>query len=89
MSYERPPAWFGAFLRDHGISARVVPVGLLGLMNEENTADVLRTAVGQGSYGLERGIWLFADPESEQDLSSPPDNLPRTLLLERIREANK
>jgi hypothetical protein len=89
LTYERPPDWYNKFLRDRGVSVRLVPIGLLGLLNEENVTDVLQTAAGQGSYGLERGIWLVADPESELDLSSPPESLPRTLLMDSIREANR
>ena len=35
FSYERPPPWYAQFLRDRGISARVIPVGLLGLLGDE------------------------------------------------------
>lgn len=86
FSYERPPDWYAGFLRDRGISARVIPVGLLGLMGGVDLQDLLRRATGRGSYALERGIWLVADPGEESGLNTPPGDMTREALLEAVRK---
>lgn len=48
FSYEQPPAWYERFLREKSISARVVPVALLGLMAEE---DLVRLESGVSPDG--------------------------------------
>ncbi|MYH19092.1 MAG: hypothetical protein F4014_05820 [Gemmatimonadetes bacterium] len=88
FSYERPPDWYAGFLRDRGISARVIPVGLLGLMGGEDLQDLLRKAAGRGGYALERGIWLVADPGEESGLNTPPGGMTREVLLEAVREGD-
>lgn len=88
FSYERPPDWYAGFLRDRGVSARVIPVGLLGLMDGEDLQDLLRTAADQGGYALERGIWLVADPGEESGLNTPPAGMTREALLEAVREGD-
>ena len=88
FSYERPPAWYAQFLRDRGISARVIPVGLLGLLSDEQADDLLNKASDSGGYALERGIWLVADPPEEAGMNVPPEGLTRDALLEAIRKAN-
>lgn len=88
FSYERPPDWYAGFLRDRGISARVIPVGLLGLMSGEDLPDVLRKAAERGGYALERGIWLVADPGEESGLNTPPAGMKREALLEAVREGD-
>ena len=85
FSYERPPDWYAGFLRDRGVSARVIPVGLLGLMGGEDLQDLLRMASDQGGYALERGIWLVADPGEESGLNTPPSGMTREALLEAVR----
>ena len=86
FSYERPPDWYAGFLRDRGVSARVIPVGLLGLMGGEGLQDLLRMAADRGGYALERGIWLVADPGEESGLNTPPGGMTREALLEAVRE---
>lgn len=88
FSYERPPEWFGQFLRDRGISARFIPVGLLGLLDEKNTPNLLNTASNSGSYVLERGVWLVTDPPAKAGINAPPDGLTREALLDAIKKAN-
>ncbi|MCY3554791.1 MAG: hypothetical protein OXH56_05660 [Gemmatimonadetes bacterium] len=88
FSYERPPDWYAAFLRDRGVSARVIPVGLLGLMGGEDLQDLLRKTADQGGYALERGIWLVADPGEESGLNTPPAGMTREALLEAVREGD-
>lgn len=88
FSYERPPDWYAGFLRDRGVSARVIPVGLLGLMDGEDLQDLLRKASGRGGYALERGIWLVADPGEESGLNTPPGGMTREALLEAVREGD-
>lgn len=85
FSYERPPDWYAGFLRDQGVSARVIPVGLLGLMGGEDLQDLLRKAADQGGYALERGLWLVADPGEESGLNSPPAGMTREALLDAVR----
>ncbi len=85
FSYERPPDWYAGFLRGRGVSARVIPVGLLGLMGGEDLQDLLRMASDQGGYALERGIWLVADPGEESGLNTPPSGMTREALLEAVR----
>ena len=85
FSYERPPPWYAQFLQEKGISARVIPVGLLGLMGDTDMVNLLRKASGQGGYALERGIWLAADPGEESGLNTPPEGMTREALLEAIR----
>lgn len=84
FSYERPPDWYASFLRDRGVSARVIPVGLLGLMGED-LRDLLRMAADQSGYALERGIWLVADPGEESGLNTPHGGMTRDALLETVR----
>lgn len=86
FSYERPPDWYAGFLRERGISARVIPVGLLGLMNGEDLQDLLRKSSERDGYALERGIWLVADPGEESGLNTLPDGMTREALLEAVRE---
>lgn len=86
FSYERPPDWYAGFLRDRGVSARVIPVGLLGLMGVEDLQDLLRKAADRGGYALERGIWIVADPGGESGLNTPPAGMTREALLEAVRE---
>lgn len=86
FSYERPPEWYVRFLRDRGISARVIPVGLLGLMGSGDLEGHLQRASEQGGYALERGIWLVADPGEESGLNTPAEDMTREALLEAIRE---
>ncbi len=86
FSYERPPPWYARFLRDRGISARVIPVGLLGLMGGEDLQDHLLKASEQGGYALERGIWLAADPGEESGLNTPSEGMTREALRETIRK---
>ena len=88
FSYERPPDWYAGFLRDRGVSARVIPVGLLGLMGGEDLQDLLRMAADRGGYALERGIWLVADPGEESGLNTPPGDMTREALLEAVREGD-
>lgn len=88
FSYERPPDWYAGFLRDRGISARVIPVGLLGLMGGEDLQDLLQTAADRGGFALERGIWLVADPGEESGLNTPPGGMTREALLEAVREGD-
>ena len=88
FSYERPPDWYAGFLRDRGVSVRVIPVGLLGLMGGEDLQDHLRKASGRGGYALERGIWLVADPGEESGLNTPSGGLTREALLEAVREGD-
>ena len=88
FSYERPPDWYAGFLRDRGVSARVIPVGLLGLMGGEDLQDLLRKASDRGGYALERGIWLVADPGEESGLNTPPGGMTREALLEAVREGD-
>ena len=85
FSYERPPDWYGSFLRERGISVRVIPVGLLGLMGSEDLKDLLRKASEKDGYALERGIWLVADPGEESGLNTPADGMTREALLEAVR----
>ncbi len=87
FSYERPPEWYARFLSDNGISARVIPVGLLGFIGEEAADDLLQTAAGRGGYALERGIWLVTDPPEEAGLNVPRQDLTRDALLDAIRSA--
>ena len=86
FSYERPPEWYARFLREKGVSARVIPVGLLGLVGDENLDGLLQTVSEQGGYALERGIWLVADPVEEASLNAPPKGVKREVLLDAIRE---
>ncbi len=86
FSYERPPPWYARFLRDRGISARVIPVGLLGLMGDADMADLLRMASERRGFALERGIWLVADPGEESGLNTPPEGMTREALQEVIRK---
>ncbi len=86
FSYERPPPWYAQFLRGKGISARVIPVGLLGLIGDADMVDLLQKASDQGGYALERGIWLVADPGDESELNTPPGGMSREALLEAIRK---
>ncbi len=86
FSYERPPEWYAGFLRARGVYARVIPVGLLGLLDQENLEGHLRSAADQGGYTLERGIWLLADPTEETILNAPRKDLTREALLETIRK---
>ena len=88
FSYERPPAWYAQFLSNRGISARVIPVGLLGLLGGEEADDLLDRASDSGGYALERGIWLVTDPPEEAGLNAPTEDLTRDALLEAIRKAN-
>ncbi len=88
FSYESPPDWYAGFLRERGISARVIPVGLLGLMGGEDLQDLLRMAADRGGYVLERGIWLVADPGEESGLNTPPGGMTREALLEAVREGD-
>ena len=88
FSYERPPAWYADFLRDKGISARVIPVGLLGLVGDDDPDNLLQAASEQGGYALERGLWLFADPPEEAGLNALPEDVNRDTLLEAIRKAD-
>ena len=88
FSYERPPAWYAQFLQDKGISARVIPVGMLGLVGDADPATLLRTASEQGGYALERGIWLVTDPPEEASLNALPKGMDRDTLLEAIRNAD-
>ena len=88
FSYERPPDWYAGFLRDRGVSARVIPVGLLGLMGGEDLQDLLRMAADRGGYALERGIWLVADPGEESGLNTPSEGMTREALLEAVREGD-
>ena len=88
FSYDRPPDWYAGFLRERGISARVIPVGLLGLMNGEDLKDLLRKASERDGYALERGIWLVADPGEESGLNTPPEGMTREALLEAVREGD-
>ena len=92
FSYERPPDWYAGFLRDRGVSARVIPVGLLGLMGGEDLGEdlqgLLRMAAEQGGYALERGIWLVADPGEESGLNTPPGGMTREALLDAVREGD-
>ena len=88
FSYERPPPWYAQFLRDRGISARVIPVGLLGLLGEDAADDLLKTASDAGGYALERGIWLVTDPPEEAGLNAPAEGLTRDALLEAIRDTD-
>lgn len=88
FSYERPPDWYAGFLRDRGVYARVIPVGLLGLMGGADMAELLRKASEQGGYALERGIWLAADPGEETGLNTPPEGMTREALLEAVREGD-
>ena len=85
FSYERPPAWYAQFLSNRGISARVIPVGLLGLLGGEEADDLLDRASDSGGYALERGIWLVTDPPEEAGLNAPTEGLTREALLEAIR----
>ena len=85
FSYERPPPWYAQFLRNQGISARVIPVGLLGLLGDEEVDDLLDSASDSGGYALERGIWLVTDPPEEAGLNAPAEGLTREKLLEAIR----
>ncbi len=89
FSYERPPAWYANFLRDKGISARVIPVGLLGLVGDADPGNLLRTAAEKGGYALERGIWLVTDPPEEASLNVLPEGVDRDALLEAIRKADR
>ena len=89
FSYERPPDWYAGFLRERGISARVIPVGLLGLMNGEDLQDLLRETFERDGYALERGIWLVADPGEESGLNTPPDGMTREALLEAVRDGGE
>ena len=86
FSYERPPDWHARFLHDRGISARVIPVGLLGLLGDADLEDLIRKASKRRGYALERGIWLAADPGEESGLNTPPDGMTREALLEAIRK---
>ena len=86
FSYERPPPWYAQFLRGKGISARVIPVGLLGLIGDADMVDLLRMASERRGYALERGIWLVADPGDESELNTPPEGMSREALLEAIRK---
>ena len=88
FSYERPPDWYAGFLRERGISARVIPVGLLGLMNGEDLKDLLQKASERDGYALERGIWLVADPGEESGLNTPPEGMTREALLEAVRDGD-
>ena len=88
FSYERPPDWYAGFLRDRGVSARVIPVGLLGLMGGEGLQDLLRMAADRGGFALERGIWLVADPGEESGLNTPPGGMTREALLDAVREGD-
>ena len=85
FSYERPPDWYAGFLRERGISARVIPVGLLGLMDGADLQELLQKASERDGYALERGIWLVADPGEESGLNTPPDGMTREALLEAVR----
>lgn len=89
FSYERPPDWYAGFLRDRGVSARLIPVGLLGLMGGEDLRDLLRNAADRGGYALERGIWLVTDPGEESGLNTPPAGMTREVLLEAVREGGR
>lgn len=88
FSYERPPEWHARFLLARGISVRVIPVGLLGLMDGEDLEGLLQRVAEQGGYLLERGIWLVADPGEESGLNTPPEGMTREVLLEAIREGD-
>ena len=88
FSYERPPEWYAGFLRERGISARVIPVGLLGLMDGEDLQDLLRKASERDGYALERGIWLVADPGEESGLNTPADGMTREALLEAVGDGD-
>ena len=88
FSYERPPDWYAGFLRERGVSARVIPVGLLGLMNGEDLQDLLRETSERDGYALERGIWLVADPGEESGLNTPPEGMTREALLEAVRDGD-
>ncbi len=88
FSYERPPEWYAQFLSNRGISARVIPVGLLGLLGGEEADDLLDRASDSGGYALERGIWLVTDPPEEAGLNAPAKDLTRDALLEAIRKAD-
>ena len=74
-----------SFLRNQGISARVIPVGLLGLLGDEEANDLLDKASDTGGYALERGLWLVTDPPEEAGLNAPAEGLTRDALLEAIR----
>ncbi len=88
FSYERPPHWLARFLRDRGIHAQAVPVGLLGLMDGADLGDLLGKASERGGYALERGIWLVADPGEESGLNTPPEGVTREALLEAVRKGD-
>ena len=88
FSYERPPDWYAGFLRDRGVSVRVIPVGLLGLMGGEHLQVLLQTAAARGGFALERGIWLVADPGEESGLNTPPGDMTREALQEAVREGD-
>ncbi len=88
FSYERPPEWYAHFLGARGVSARVIPVGLLGLMGGEDPEGLLRRTSEQGGYVLERGIWLVADPGEESGLNTPPEGMTREVLLEAVRDGD-
>ena len=88
FSYERPPDWYAGFLRERGISARVIPVGLLGLMNSEDLQDLLRETSERDGYALERGIWLVADPGEESGLNTPPEGMTREALLDAVGDGD-
>lgn len=89
FSYERPPHWLARFLRDRGIHAQAVPVGLLGLMDGADLGDLLGKASERGGYALERGIWLVADPGEESGLNTPPEGVTREALQDAVREVEE
>ncbi len=86
FSYERPRDWHARFLRDRGIFARVIPVGLLGLMDDADMEDLLRKASERHGFALERGIWLAAEPGEESGLNTPPEGMTREALQDAIRK---
>ena len=66
----------------------MIPVGLLGLLGDEEADDLLDKASDSGGYALERGLWLVTDPPEEAGLNAPAEGLTRDALLEAIRKAN-
>ena len=89
FSYQRPPIWLRQFLRERNISARILPVGLLGLLNENDIANLHIATSDLGGYALERGIWLVEDPPKDVELNALPKSVPRDALLDVIQRSNE